>query len=166
MKTPAAPMPPTEKPARGAKTQALNKLATLKTALAPKKPATPKQLAALQKATAIKKQKTEERRIHRQKAQKKRDVQTKFRRREKEFKNIMDELKYDDSKYDRFKVEREVLEATCEYMEAQYPFLSHVTDEDELIQQKRCELARAKMEEFRAHKERLRRKRRKGISFR
>ena len=132
----------------------------------PKKSATQKQLTALEKARAAKKQKAEQTKIRRQEAQKKRDVQTKFRRRQKEFEDIMDELKYDDSKYDRFKVEREVLEATFEYMEAQYPFRSHLTDEDELIQQKRCELARAKMEEFRAHKERLRRKRRKGISFR
>lgn len=168
LKTSASPhMPRTEKPARGAKKKALNKLATLKTAVAPKKPATKKQLAAIKKATAINKQKAEELKIRREHEQEKRDYKSKRRQMDKEFSMIMEELAYDDSKYDRFKVQTEVLEATGEYFETYHPFLSPFTNEGrDVIQRKRCELAHAKMQKFRTEKARLKRKRREGISFR
>lgn len=158
-------MPPTEKHARGAKTQALNKLATLKTVLAPKKPATPKQLAALKKATATKKQKAEQSKIRRQQEQKKRDAKKQRRRERKELDDIMRELPYGNHKYDRNKVEMAVLDGAFTYMLTQqiYPYSEQWNT---IFHGKCCEFAHEIMEEFRAHKEQLRRKRRKGKSFR
>tara|TARA_B100001758_G_scaffold242947_1_gene251991 strand:+ start:4116 stop:4601 length:486 start_codon:yes stop_codon:yes gene_type:complete len=161
-------MPRTDTPTRGAKTQALNKLATLKTALAPKKPATPKQLAALQKATAIKKQKAEEHKLHRQHEQEKRDYKKKDRQMEKEFSDIMRELPWDmNHKYYIRKTTRKVLQATGEWLEKEHPFINWLSETGKtLIHRKRCELAHAIMQEFREHKAQCKRKSRKGISFR
>lgn len=156
-------MPRTKK--RGAKTQALNKLATLKKTVAPKKPATPKQLAALQKATAIKKQKAEQSKIHRQQEQKKRDAKNRRRQREKEFSDIIRELPYGNHKYDRNKVEMTILEDAFAY--ALGESINLWCEEGQiLIHRKRCELAHAIMQEFREHKAQCKRKSRKGISFR
>lgn len=164
-------MPHTNGLARSSKTQALNKMATLETALAPKKPATSNQLSALKKATAIKKQKAEESKIRRENEQKTRDYKRKNREMEKEFAKIFDVLDklddpdFDDSKYDCIKVKydwyevkTEVLQATAEWFEAEHPLISPLCEAGEiLIHRKRCELAHAKMKEFRAEMAQLQR---------
>jgi hypothetical protein len=130
-------------------------------------PATPKQRVALQKAAATKKQKAHELRIRRQCEQEQRERKKHERKIDKEFMDIIDDLCYDDSKYDKAKVMTEVLQDACDHCEEHHPLLSLCSAEGvAILHSKRCELAHAKMKEYHAEKARLRRKRRRGISFR
>ena len=152
-------MPRKQAQTRAANSSALKKLVTQ--AVAPKKPRTPKQLAALQKAAATKKQKAQELSIRRG-----HDASLKAERQVwQEFLDIIAELAYDGSKFDKAKVMSEAMNDAMDHLEEQDPlFCLSDPGSAAKLHRKRCELAHAKMQEYRAEKARL--KRRRGISFR
>ena len=154
-------MPRKQAQTRAANSSALKKLVTQ--AVAPKKPRTPKQLAALQKAAATKKQKAQELSIRRG-----HDASLKAERQVwQEFLDIIAELAYDGSKFDKAKVMSEAMNDAMDHLEEQDPlFCLSDPGSAAKLHRKRCELAHAKMQEYRAEKARLKRKRRRGISFR
>ena len=84
-----------------------------------------------------------------------------------EFLDIIAELAYDGSKFDKAKVMSEAMNDAMDHLEEQDPlFCLSDPGSAAKLHRKRCELAHAKMQEYRAEKARLKRKRRRGISFR
>ena len=111
-------MPRKQAQTRAANSSALKKLVTQ--AVAPKKPRTPKQLAALQKAAATKKQKAQELSIRRG-----HDASLKAERQVwQEFLDIIAELAYDGSKFDKAKVMSEAMNDAMDHLEEQDPLFA------------------------------------------